>query len=428
MLRFNTERPRKTTSGLKSPLKQKMSELSSPSKVFAAMEKKSSEVNGNAEGNDDSMAKCGGDEGDEGEGDEAKGGRPKTIQTRPLPALPESNKYVGSTWFLQTRTLGTSCIVKTVYCTYKFRFRSGSPFDKAPTPSEKESEIVLKSDGDGGAYSSLLVSPDHYTELQSIPPPVLPSSSTLLLSKGSKRNSSASNYLTMTGTIKRGPNAKRKRTPLSTRSLSAASGAEEQEQEQEQEQQQQQQQQQQPSADLMEQVDDPVYDVRMNLTAEGLRAIEKRVHDKYHDRCFCGLRRGPHVFVLSLLFLPFMLVYSTLSAFYSGTLTWYSIFVTVNEERGCMGRLASPFVLLAYPLWIAPVTLGLGLYGAAAQVSWYLDSWLSAVSAPDGGFFGWFCNWIGDPESAPYQVILLTVRDYEKPALLQDQGQGATQL
>jgi len=39
--------------------------------------------------------------------------------------------------------------------------------------------------------------------------------------------------------------------------------------------------------------------------------MEKRVHDKYHDRCYCGLRRGPHVFILSLLSLPFVWIYST---------------------------------------------------------------------------------------------------------------------
>ena len=65
-----------------------------------------------------------------------------------------------------------------------------------------------------------------------------------------------------------------------------------------------------------------VYDVQMSLTPEGLAKIERKARDKYHDRCFCGLRRGLHVFVLSLLAVPFAWVYATLSAFYIGTLTW----------------------------------------------------------------------------------------------------------
>ena len=60
----------------------------------------------------------------------------------------------------------------------------------------------------------------------------------------------------------------------------------------------------------------------MSLTPEGLAKIERKARDKYHDRCFCGLRRGLHVFVLSLLAVPFAWVYATLSAFYIGTLTW----------------------------------------------------------------------------------------------------------
>ena len=91
---------------------------------------------------------------------------------------------------------------------------------------------------------------------------------------GGKKTSHGSNYLTMTGTMRK------KRREVS------------------------------------------VYDVQMSLTPEGLAKIERKAQDRYHDRCFCGLRRGLHVFVLSLLAVPFAWVYATLSAFYIGTLTW----------------------------------------------------------------------------------------------------------
>ena len=48
-------------------------------------------------------------------------------------------------------------------------------------------------------------------------------------------------------------------------------------------------------------------------------------------------------------------------------LSRYNVFAHYNEDRGCCLRLLSPLVLLAYPLWIVPVTLALGLYGAGAQ-------------------------------------------------------------
>lgn len=51
-------------------------------------------------------------------------------------------------------------------------------------------------------------------------------------------------------------------------------------------------------------------DIQLSVTPDHLSKLEKRVQLKYHDRCFCGLRRGPHVFLISLLSIPFMLMYS----------------------------------------------------------------------------------------------------------------------
>ena len=224
-----------------------------------------------------------------------------------------------------------------------------------------------------GVYSTLL-SPDHYSELKDATS-AKPGDATSLLMATSSSRGGKSNYLTMTGTMRK------KRREVS------------------------------------------VYDVQMSLTPEGLAKIERKARDKYHDRCFCGLRRGLHVFVLSLLAVPFAWVYATLSAFYTGTLTWYNVFTHYNEERGCCHKLLSPLVLLAYPLWIVPVTLALGVYGAGAQVSWYYDSWSMSLAAPDGGFFYWACDAVGLGECAPYQVILISSQqDLDRPPT------GATEL
>ena len=60
-------------------------------------------------------------------------------------------------------------------------------------------------------------------------------------------------------------------------------------------------------------------DLQLSVTPDHLSRLEKRMHDKYYDKCFCGLRRGPHVFLISLLSIPFMLIYSA----FQGNLKYY---------------------------------------------------------------------------------------------------------
>lgn len=118
-------------------------------------------------------------------------------------------------------------------------------------------------------YTSLLTptEEDHYQELKPTQNPIVVAQ-TEIKRKTADMNSLASsnkttqNYLTLTGTIKRGK--------LPEKSL----------------------------------------DIQLSVTPDHLTRLEKRVHDKYHDRCFCGLRRGPHVLLISLLSIPFMLIYT----------------------------------------------------------------------------------------------------------------------
>lgn len=149
-------------------------------------------------------------------------------------------------------------------------------------------------------------------------------------------------------------------------------------------------------------------DIQLSVTPDHLSKLEKRVQLKYHDRCFCGLRRGPHVFLISLLSIPFMLIYSAFQAFFLGSMTWYNIFLHYNEERTCCHKLLSPFVLLFYPIWIVPVTLGLCLYGGIRCISWYWDSYWNEITNPDSGFCHWICEQLNLPDCSPYQVVLLS--------------------
>ena len=45
----------------------------------------------------------------------------------------------------------------------------------------------------------------------------------------------------------------------------------------------------------------------------------------------------------------------------------------------------SPFVLLLYPVWIIPVTFGLGIYGGFSQISWYWPNWRKELTDPEKG-------------------------------------------
>ena len=89
-------------------------------------------------------------------------------------------------------------------------------------------------------------------------------------------------------------------------------------------------------------------------------------------------------------------------------MTWYNIFLHYNEDRTCFHKLLSPFVLLFYPIWIVPVTLGLCLYGGVRCISWYWDSWIAEVCNPDSGFCAWICEQFNLPDCSPYQVVLLS--------------------
>lgn len=159
------------------------------------------------------------------------------------------------------------------------------------------------------------------------------------------------------------------------------------------------------------------FDVHLKMNRDLLAKIERDAEEKERSSCLCGLNRGLHIFILSVLCIPFLWIFCTFYAFYMGTLTWYNIFIYYNEQRTCCHTIfVSPCVLLIYPVWILPVTLGLGLYGGVSQVSWYWSNWRKELTDPEKGFYGWFCNKLALPDCAPYQVVILTsLEDTEDP-------------
>ncbi|XP_035794912.1 transmembrane protein 169-like [Anopheles albimanus] len=178
--------------------------------------------------------------------------------------------------------------------------------------------------------------------------------------------SSADNYLTMTGTIKRG---RKKGQSI---------------------------------------------DVQLNISREELEHISKQAlaaHDESYraKQGCCTMRTGVHILLLSLLCLPFVTLTTGVYSFYMGTVTWYNMFTYFNEERSYFHKLLmSPLLILAYPLGIVLCTIGLGLYAGFRQLSFHFRSWLNEVSDIEKGFYGWLCSFLHLSDCSPYEVVILT--------------------
>jgi len=161
------------------------------------------------------------------------------------------------------------------------------------------------------------------------------------------------------------------------------------------------------------------FDVHLKMNKDRLAKIEKEVKAKKDESCMCGLNRGIHILLASLICVPFLWIFCTFYAFYIGTLTWYNVFIYYNEQRSCCHTVfVSPCVLLFYPLWIFPVTFGLGIYGGLSQISWHWINWRKELADPEKGFYGWFCNKLAIPDCSPYQVVILTALGDDDPNTL----------
>ncbi|CAH0731759.1 unnamed protein product, partial [Brenthis ino] len=152
-------------------------------------------------------------------------------------------------------------------------------------------------------------------------------------------------------------------------------------------------------------------DVKLNISREELEIIEAAiVAEEYNkmDVSKCSLYNGPHIFLFSLVSIPFVAVISAMYSFYMGTMAWYNIFTHVTEDLSCIKKmLLAPIVILSYPFLIAIFTIGLGLYAGIAQVTFSGANWWKDVCDFEKGFYGWLCNTLGMSECSPYEVVVL---------------------
>ncbi|XP_031626447.1 uncharacterized protein LOC116342827 [Contarinia nasturtii] len=191
----------------------------------------------------------------------------------------------------------------------------------------------------------------------------------LLNSKNSSlaRTRSPDNYLTMTGTIKRG---KKKGQCL---------------------------------------------DVQLNISRDELEKINstalkmQQANDKDAKKSCCSLTSGVHILILSLLSLPFVIVITSIYAFYIGTITWYNMFNFFNEEKSYLHKLVmSPLLVIAYPIGIVLCTIGLAIYSGIVQISTKFGKWSNEIADIEKGFYGWLCNFLHLSDCSPYEVVILT--------------------
>lgn len=151
-------------------------------------------------------------------------------------------------------------------------------------------------------------------------------------------------------------------------------------------------------------------DVKLNISREELELLDANIVAKHQQSWLaCGLTKGPHITLWSLLCLPFVAAVSAAYSFYIGTLMWYNVFMYVSEETSILWRIIlSPFLILLYPFLIFIFTVGLGLYAGIVQVSWFLDSWQKEITDWEKGFYGWLCSVIHLEDCSPYEVVVLT--------------------
>lgn len=152
-------------------------------------------------------------------------------------------------------------------------------------------------------------------------------------------------------------------------------------------------------------------DVKLNISREELEIIEAAiVAEEYNkmDISKCSVYNGPHIFLFSLLCIPFVACVSALYSFYMGTMTWYNIFTHVTEDLNWMKKaMLAPIVILSYPFLIVIFTLGLGLYAGIVQLTLSGANWWKDVCDFEKGFYGWLCNTLGISECCPYEVVIL---------------------
>lgn len=155
------------------------------------------------------------------------------------------------------------------------------------------------------------------------------------------------------------------------------------------------------------------FNVQLNISRDELEkisfAVKKTEEQKKGACCVCKLGAGIHILLWSLLCFPFVLIITSIYSFYIGTLTWYNLFTFFSQEKTILHRIfVTPILILTYPITILIFTLGLGVYGGLKQISLRFHVWFNEVCDLEKGFYGWLCGVLRLSDCSPYEVVILT--------------------
>uniref|UniRef100_A0A336K4B7 CSON012006 protein n=1 Tax=Culicoides sonorensis TaxID=179676 RepID=A0A336K4B7_CULSO len=156
------------------------------------------------------------------------------------------------------------------------------------------------------------------------------------------------------------------------------------------------------------------FNVQLNISRDELEkinqfAVKKSEEQKQDGCCVCKLGVGLHIFLLSLICFPFVLIINSVYSFYIGTLTWYNLFTFFSQEKTIFHRIfITPFLIVAYPITILLFTIGLGIYGGFKQISLRFHVWFNEICDLEKGFYGWLCGVLRLSDCSPYEVVILT--------------------
>lgn len=155
------------------------------------------------------------------------------------------------------------------------------------------------------------------------------------------------------------------------------------------------------------------FDLQLNISRdelEKINAVAMKMEAKEHKKCCkCTCTTGLHVFLWSLICLPFVTFISSIYSFYIGTITWYNVFNYMHEEKSILIRLLmSPILVATYPIYIVVSSVGLGIYAGFVQLSLEFSAWCNEVADIEKGFYGWLCSFLHLSDCSPYEVVILT--------------------
>ena len=156
---------------------------------------------------------------------------------------------------------------------------------------------------------------------------------------------------------------------------------------------------------------DQVVEVQLQLTQAEIDRLNRSTISENRDKeslGLCNVHRGPHVLLLSILFLPLAFLSSLVVNLYICTLCWYNIYLCLSEEKTIWHKIfLCPLLIIGFPIIIITIPLGVSLFAAIRQLCWSWNRWLSEIRDFEKGFYRSLCEKLGVAECSPYEVVIL---------------------